>query len=478
MSLNNWSTKWLTAVLLLLVLLTGSSTYLLLYSLSNDNEPSSSYVINQVRLIVNPLMLYLEQNSGRIGTDEVQAELKRLTNDNGIHLVYAQLDGTVPFRSTSSFLPREINANRSLHYDLYSAKQEDGLFKIAFPVIDKDSQMQVGNAIYLLPESKVFLPKSYNRPILSFLVIVFSSLLAVILLISMRYKIKHHFISPIHQLKHHAEAILKGKYEEKTMYAGMNEMGDLFAMFDQMRIEIMYLSIQRMKQEKAQKELITNISHEIKTPITTVKAYIDAILEGVCSDTEGILEYVEIMRTHTDKMARLVEDLILHALQDLGQITVEPREQYSQEVLQRILKPIGHYVRTNGLSYIEPKEIPNVLIPIDAVRIEQVISNLVSNALKHSSPGDSIRIEAELDSGKLRITIADTGRGILPQDMPFIFDRYFRGHADEGSKAFVQAGTGLGLSICKTIIEAHGGTISFASKQDLGTTFHFTLPLC
>ncbi|MGM0882927.1 MAG: HAMP domain-containing sensor histidine kinase [Bacillota bacterium] len=478
MSLSNWSKKWLTAVLLLLVFLTGSSTYLLLYCISNKNEPSSSFVINQVRLAVNPLMVYLEQNSDRIGTEEVQAELKRLAGSNEIHLVYAQLDGTVSFNSAVSSQLWEGNANRSLHYDLYSAKQEEGLFKIAFPVIDETSQLQVGNAIFFLPEDRVFLPKSYNRPIISFLVIVFSSLLLVILLISMRYKIKHHFISPVHQLKHHAEAILKGNYEEKTTYASINELGDLYAMFDLMRMEIMHLSMQRIKQEKAQKELITNISHEIKTPITTVKAYIDAILEGVSSDTETMLEYVEIMRSHTDKMARLVEDLLLHALQDLGQINVEPREQYSQEVLDKILNPIGHYVRTNGLVYIEPKEIPNVLIPIDAVRIEQVISNLVSNALKHSSPGDSIRIETELDSRKLRFTIADTGRGILPQDMPFIFERYFRGHADTDSKAFAQAGTGLGLSICKTIIEAHGGTISFTSKQGQGTTFHFTLPLC
>ncbi|WP_019639614.1 HAMP domain-containing sensor histidine kinase [Paenibacillus fonticola] len=474
MTLNYWAKKWLAIALLLLAVFIGSSFYLLSYSLSSAKESLPNDVIQQLRLAINPLMLYLEQHHDQIGTNEVQAELQQLSVNSGIDLVYVQLDGTVSFSLPTFSSIRQENVNRLLRYDIYSGQRDDGMFQIAFPVIDGESQRQVGNVIYFLPDSKVLSTKSDNRPIFVFIVIVLAILSFVILLMSMNRKIKNHFISPVVQLKHHAEAILKGNYEQKTTYASLNEMGELYAMFDQMRMEIMYLSMQRIKQERDQKELITSISHEIKTPITTVKAYIDSILEGVCSEPDTMLEYVGIMRTHTDKMARLVEDLLLHALQDLGQITVEPCEQYSREILQRILTPIGHYVRTNELTYIEPQEIPNVLISIDAVRIEQVISNLVSNALKHSSPGDSVRIDVKLEAEMLKIIIADTGSGIRPQDMPFIFERYFRGHPVDAA----QTGTGLGLSICKTIIEAHGGTIFFTSKHRQGTTFYFTLPLC
>jgi signal transduction histidine kinase len=245
-----------------------------------------------------------------------------------------------------------------------------------------------------------------------------------------------------------------------------------------MRLEIMHLSLQRMKQEKAQKELISNISHDLRTPLTAVKAYIDAIRDGVCPDMETIMEYVEVMQTNTNKMAGLVEDLLIHALRDLGEISVNPREQYSKNVLLPILKPIGHYVRTTGITFRESSDIPNVLINVDATRLEQVISNLVSNALKHTLPGDTISIIIELESEQLKITISDTGEGILPQDMPFIFERYFRRHMDAGHTEFLQEGTGLGLSICKTIIEAHGGSISFKSKRGEGTVFYVTLPLC
>ncbi|MCJ8010205.1 HAMP domain-containing histidine kinase [Paenibacillus sp. KQZ6P-2] len=474
MSLRSWTNKSLTITLLLLAGLLGGSLYLLSYSLSGNKEAPPQSVIHQVRLAINPLMLYLEQHHDNIGTTEVQTELNRLATQHEIGLAYVQLDGTVTFSSAALSPIAQDNVNRFLRYDMYSGQQSSGLFQIAFPVIDKNSQSQVGNAVYFLPEAKVFPAQSNYRPVLSFVIIALIVLCLALLLIFMKRTIQFHLISPILQLRLHAEAILKGNYEQQPTYASLNEMGELYSMFDQMRTEIMYLSMQRIQQEKAQKELITNISHEIKTPITTIKAYIDSILEGVCSDTDTMLEYIEIMRTHTDKMARLVEDLLLQTLQDLGQITVEPREQYSRDILYKILKPIGHYVRTNELNYIEPEEIPNVLINMDANRIEQVISNLVSNSLKHTSPGDSIRIDVHLEAGMLKVIIADTGSGIRPQDMPFIFERYFR--RNPGSDA--HRGTGLGLSICKTIIEAHGGTISFTSKHGEGTTFNFTLPLC
>lgn len=496
MSLNHWSQRWLATVGLLLIVLTGSCTYMFLsesfnytYNFNSNSDPNpkelkeltANETMNRVRLLVNPTQLYLSQHHADLRETPVQDELRRLITAEGLHLQYAQLDGSISYSSDPTTSSANENVNSTLQYYLTPSTQGGGMLQIAFPVMDETSHIQVGNAIYALPTEQIIPPPQSNHLLPYFLVLVgLPSLLLFLLLISMRSRLRHHVIMPIRQLKSHAEAILKGNYEEKTTAnTYMNEMGDLFVMFDQMRIEILHLHMQRLRQEKAQKELISNISHEIKTPITTVKAYADAILEGVCSDTESMLEYIEVMRTHTDKMARMVEDLLLVALQDLGQITVEPREQYSRGVLHKILKPIGHYVQAAGLNFAEPGEIPNVLIKIDEVRIEQVISNLVMNAVKHTSSGDTIRIGTELSLGMLRVTIADTGRGILPQDMPFIFERYFKGNAygHESSSPTSQAGSGLGLSICKSIVEAHGGTISFMSKPNQGTVFYFTLPL-
>jgi signal transduction histidine kinase len=184
------------------------------------------------------------------------------------------------------------------------------------------------------------------------------------------------------------------------------------------------------------------------------------------------------MQTHTNKMARLIDDLLLHALQDLDEISLQPREQYSKPLMEALLKPLGHYVRAAGVLFVAPAELPNALIRVDAVRLEQVIANIVSNALKHTKPGDTIQLDATLEDGQFHIAIADNGAGIRPQDMPFIFERSFRGAAQESNEFAQTAGTGLGLSICQTIMEAHSGSISFSSKHGSGTIFHLYLPLC
>jgi signal transduction histidine kinase len=290
-----------------------------------------------------------------------------------------------------------------------------------------------------------------------------------------RKKISNDVIHPIQHLKNHSEAILKGDYQQQVTYKVMDEIGEMYAMFEQMRLDIIHHSGRRDQQEHAQKELISNISHELKTPLTTVKAYLEAIREGVCSDMSSVMEYVEVMHNNTEKMTRLTEDLLLHALKELGQISVTLTEQYSRDILSDILEPIGHYVTRTGVTFIQPEQIPNVLVSADAQRLEQVISNLITNALKHTSPGDSISVTIEVDQRHLNIAIADTGTGILAKDMPFVFDRYFQGNSNA---AIHHVGSGLGLSICKHIIEAHHGSITFKSVHGQGTTFHCMIPLC
>ncbi|RXZ79497.1 sensor histidine kinase [Paenibacillaceae bacterium] len=478
MSLHNWLKRWMIAALLCFALLAGCSIYGAAYLSKYRLAANSNDVINQARLNVNAVLVYLEQHIGELPLDShIQETLKLLCEDNGIRLMYAGLDGTVVFDSAMELTAAKIDLKTSLHYDLYYAKQKDGLYKIAFPIMDEAGQLLVGNAIFTLPVSKVLIAEPNRLPAVLFVVTLATSGLFVLMLLSLRFNFQHHFIAPLHRLKRRAEAILKGNYEEKSSYAKMDELGELYATFDQMRLEIKHLSMQRLKQEQAQKELITNISHDIKTPLTTVKAYIDAILDGVASDREAMLEYVEVMRSNADKMAGLVDDLLIHALQELGEISVNLKEQYSKPALEAILQPLGHYVRTNGLVFRTPADIPDVLLPLDAARMEQVISNIVSNAVKHTASGDTISMDITLGIRQLTITIADTGQGILPQDMPFIFERYYRGQADPDSDSSLPQGHGLGLSICKTIIEAHGGTIAFKSIRGQGTTFHFTLPL-
>ncbi len=479
MYLSRWIKKWIHAVSISLVLVMGCSVYLLWEFTQNKPRMSENEVMKQVRIMVNVMMLYLEQNYHDLASNPTKNEtLRKMSETSGISLVFSQLDGRVIFDSSLEKSLETIDVRTALHYDLYTPKTNDAFFEIAFPVISQETESQVGIAIFTVPEALVGNQTSHPIPLFPSILIISCLLIVFLLLWFLRRKINRDAIRPIQNLKYYSEVILRGDYGHKADYGRMDEIGELYAMFDQMRLEIMHLSKRRDEQDKAQKELISNLSHELKTPLTTVKAYLEAIRAGICPDMDSVMEYVQVMQTNSQKMTVLLDDLLLHALKELGQISVHPTEQYSRDVLESMIKPIGHSIRTAGITFIEPIEIPNVLIHVDAKRLEQVISNLIANALKHTSPGGTIRIDIEQEVDQLTFTIADTGKGILSQDMPFIFERYFKGQMNSYSGAAQNEGSGLGLSICKYIIEAHKGTISFKSASGQGTVFYFSIPLC
>lgn len=473
MYLQVWIRRWMIAVWIGLLMIAICSVGFLWNDHLQGQSEDSRYVINRARLQVSGIMQYLEQHGQEVaGSAEVRNKLLDMSKESRVSFIYTGLDGRVLFNASSDTALQQIDVRTGLHYDLYQARTDQ--YRIAFPVVDEAAQAQVGNAIFTLPAEDVFVPKTNGALYLLSAIIAVIVVILCILLLLLRRKIRQDVLIPVRQLKDYSEAILKGNYEPKATYDQMDELGEVHTMFEQMRMEIQHLSWRREEQEQAQKELISNISHDLKTPLATLKAYIEAMREGVCPDMDTVMEYAGVMYNNTEKMARLTEDLLLHALKELGQISVTPKERYSKELLQSILQPIAHYVRTTGVHFIEPTDIPDVLIHVDGHRLEQVVSNLITNALKHTEPGDKISVNTELEQGQFKITIADTGRGILPQDMPFVFERYFQGKADRVS---VIEGSGLGLSICKYIIEAHHGTISFRSMQGQGTTFYCLIPL-
>lgn len=464
----------------LAALMTAVGACWFLVTWSKERVPEHDSSMNEIRLAANPLLLFLEQNNGIIEDADIQQTLREMADNQGLGLVYAGLDGAILFSTYDYDRGDRIDLRHSLHYDWHEARREGGRYRIAFPILDDTTGTLVASAIFDVPERMVAgEPSTIGLAPLALLCLsLLLSVLLIVLLLAMRGNFKSRVIAPVNTLKERAENMLRGNYEPGAEYARKDELGDLNAIFDQIRLELAEQRSRRTKQDKAQKELITNISHEIRTPITTVKAYMEAILEGVCTDQETMMEYVGIMRNHTDNMSRQVEDLFIHAMQELGQISVEPKERYSKDAFPPMLESVGHYVRTQGISYVETLDMPNVLLPIDAVRIEQVITNLVTNALKHTAPGDIITVSAELEDDSLKFTVADTGRGIRPQDMPFLFERYYRGGSAAADPVLANEGNGLGLSICKHIVEAHGGTISLKSREGSGTEFFFTLPLC
>ncbi len=479
MYLKNWMNKWLWTLLICVVLLFIVVLSLFFATKNSQEESQDKFVINQIRLSVNQLLLYIEDHFANLALDStIRSTLQQMSNDQEIDITVVHLDGKVIFTTIKDGFSPTIHVKHDIHYDLFTSQQEPGKIKIAFPIMNEESKEQIGNAIFSLNKDLLFPLKQSNSSYIILLVIIgVLSLLIIYLALHMIRKAHKDIFTPLYELRKNTEEIVKGNYEQITIHSKLDEIGELYAVFDQMRLEIKQLAIQRNEQEQNQKKLISNISHEVRTPLTTIKAYLEAISEGICRDEESLMVYIQIMQSNTEKMSRLVDDLFMHTLKELGHIPIHLKEQYSQDVLTNILKPIQYYVQTTNIHFIAPSMIPNVLIQVDANRLEQVISNLVTNALKQASNGDTITITTYIENQSLYIQVIDTGNGMLPEDMPFIFERYFRGHQPEKESAIKNEGAGLGLSICQHIMEAHHGSISFHSKHNEGTTFTLTLPI-
>lgn len=479
MYIKKWMKNWLRAILVFLLLLYGCILYLFFSNSKPVEEPNNDDVINQIRLHVNALLSYIEDHFINLEQDsKLQSTLQAMSNNQKIDVSVVQLDGKVIFNSINKGAPSFINLKNDLHFDLYTAKQEPGIIKIAFPIVRKDRKNQIGNAIFTIDQETLMpVKQTTSNNYLLLLIISILTFFIIGLVYRIHYKMKTDILYPLDNFKKSTEQIVRGNYEQQTAYIKADEIGDLYAVFEQMRMEIMNLNKQRDIQEQNQKKLVSSISHDVKTPLTTIKAYLDAITDGICPDMESIMTYIHVMQTNTDKMSRLLDDLFIHTLKELGHIPVNLKEQYSRDMFENILRPIRHYVQTIGIHFNEPLDIPNVLIHVDEQRLEQVLTNLITNALKHTTSGDSITVSIDVEEQFLKIIVIDSGKGMLPQDMPFIFERYFRGVHPTGETAIKNEGAGLGLSICQHIMEAHNGTISFKSKHNEGTAFTLLLPI-
>jgi two-component system sensor histidine kinase ResE len=227
--------------------------------------------------------------------------------------------------------------------------------------------------------------------------------------------------------------------------------------------------------DKLRKDFIANVSHELRTPISLLQGYSEAIVDDIAESKEEINELAQIIHEESLRMGRLVNELLDIARMEAGHITlnIEPVEIGS--FADRILKKFQGIANENRIHLKLIKNIDEPVALIDPDRVEQVFTNLIDNAIRHSQENGNVLVTVENDANRLAAAIADSGSGIPEDDIPFVFERFYK--ADKSRERNKQKkGTGLGLAIAKNIIEAHNGTISVKSKQNQGTTFSFEIP--
>src|SRR5699024_10109964 len=227
--------------------------------------------------------------------------------------------------------------------------------------------------------------------------------------------------------------------------------------------------------EKMRKDFIANVSHELRTPIAMLQGYSEAIVDDIAESKEEKNELAAIIHDESLRLSRLVNELLDIARMEAGHIRLHLETIEVEHYIQRIIKKFTGLAEENNVDLQLSIDLSIEQAVFDADRIEQVFTNLIDNAIRHTNVDGYVQITVEADETKFRGMISDNGSGIPEEDLPFVFERFYK--ADKSrTRNKEKKGTGLGLAIAKNIIDAHQGQISVKSKIDQGTTFTFELP--
>ena len=239
--------------------------------------------------------------------------------------------------------------------------------------------------------------------------------------------------------------------------------GTLILFFDVTRLEAL---------ERVRREFVADVSHELRTPLTSIKAFVENLIEERLTDQQESLRFLDIVRKHADRMGALIDDLTDLSLIETGAVALDLDTVDAAEIARDVVSQLAFRSRTLGVEIRLELASPFPLIA-DRRRLEQVLVNLVDNAVKFNKKGGTVRIAGSVSEGHPRVTIEDTGTGIAPDSLDQVFHRFFR--ADK-ARSRELGGTGLGLAIVKHLMRLHGGQVSVASELGRGSTFTLEFP--
>lgn len=280
--------------------------------------------------------------------------------------------------------------------------------------------------------------------------------------------------TPINHLNIAMQNIAEGNLEYMLPDKGDGEIGELYRNYEDMRLRLKESTDEKILAEKQNKELVSNISHDLKTPITSIKGYVEGIMDGVADTPEKMDKYIRTIYNKANDMDRLINELTVYSGIDSNRIPYHFHRINVSEYFGDCIEEVGLDLESKNIELnYSNLATPDTLVIADPEQLKRVINNIIGNSIKYldKPKGEiDIRILDEVDA--IRVEIEDNGKGIAAKDLPKIFERFYRTDASRNSS---QGGSGIGLSIVKKIIEDHGGYIWATSKEGDGTCMHFVL---
>ena len=279
---------------------------------------------------------------------------------------------------------------------------------------------------------------------------------------------------PLVKLKKATQNIKEGNLDFVLDVEGNDEFSELCQDFEEMRRRLKESTEEKNLIEKENKELISNISHDLKTPITAVKGYIEGIMDGVADTPEKMDRYVRTIYNKTNEMDHLINELTFYSKIDTNRIPYTFSKLNVEDYFADCAEEVGLELETQGIELVYANYVEkDVMVIADGEQIRRVIHNIISNAIKYmDKPKGIIQIRIKDVGDFIQIEIEDNGKGIGPKDLPYIFDRFYRTDVSRNSS---KGGSGIGLSIVKKILEDHGGKVWATSRLGIGTIMYFVL---
>lgn len=310
------------------------------------------------------------------------------------------------------------------------------------------------------------------KRVMGFFFFVILTLILILLAIITKMIIK-----PLKRLEAGTKQISEGNLENYLPVRNNDELGRLSKAFNTMQRELKASIDKQVSYEENRKELISSISHDLKTPITSIKGYVEGIRDGVADTKDKQEKYLEVIYAKANDMDRLIDDLFLFSKLDLNRLPFDMKCVNARTFFDDCIGEVGMDVEGRGIHFTKDiKLLEDTKIYIDRMNLKRVILNIVQNAIKYMDKDEQKIIFSVADEGEyVHVSIKDNGQGIKQEDLDNIFDKFYR--ADKSRNTTV-AGSGLGLSIAKQMIEQFGGKIWAYSDVGVGTTIHFTVRTC
>lgn len=270
-----------------------------------------------------------------------------------------------------------------------------------------------------------------------------------------------------------AAQMASGDLSTRIRADGIAELQSLARSFNHMAAQLEGLARVREEAEQARRDLIAAVSHDLRTPLASLRALAEALQDGVVADPEGVERYLGLMVAETERLSGLIDDLFELARIESGTLRLDRAPLPVQELLSEVLERMAAQAARKGLELVGAVDADPPPVLIDAQQMTRALLNLIQNAIQHTPGGGRVRLGAHRSGAMVVVEVCDTGEGIATDELPHVFERFYRGDPARSR----EAGAGLGLAIARGIVEAHGGSIWVESMPARGTRFMFSLPI-